>query len=139
MLAAKLKLGKYGKVVATVSPVGGKGITSKASAAGFKVKRAIPSSVKVTSKAFKKGTRPSVKVKLGKLTTGHRATGYVRVYVNGKQVKQVKLAANHNGKVAVKLAKQYRKSIKVKGRFVPKSSKYISKKYSRTVKLTARR
>jgi hypothetical protein len=71
--------------------------------------------VKVTAKAFKKGSKPKVTVSVT-LTSGS-AKGKVTLYVNGKKAKTVKVIGK---KTVVQLPKKYSKAIKVKAKYTPK-------------------
>ncbi|MDR1428198.1 MAG: fibronectin type III-like domain-contianing protein, partial [Bifidobacteriaceae bacterium] len=71
--------------------------------------------VKVSAKAFKKGSKPKVTVSIT-LTAGS-AKGRVALYANGKKVKTVKVIGKNT---VVQLPKTYSKAIKVKAKYIPK-------------------
>ncbi len=111
-------------------------------AAGATVKalpKAVPGKVTVTGKAFKKGSKPTVTVKVGKLNTGAYPAGTVTVKVAGKTVGKKALKASAKGKVTVKLTKRYSKTIKVKATFTPSKPDAVKSRSSSTVKIKVKR
>ncbi len=96
----------------------GKGnyVASSSPAKTVKVVKASAASLKVTAKKFKKGTKPSVTVKVGKLNNGSYYAGKITLTSKGKVVKTVTIKASAKGKVTVKLNKKYLKSFTVKAK-----------------------
>ncbi|MDR1791676.1 MAG: Ig-like domain repeat protein [Propionibacteriaceae bacterium] len=96
-----------------------------------KASKVTTTSVKVTAKAFKKASKPKITVTV-KLSSGV-AKGKIAVYVNGKKVKTVKVI---NKNTVIQLPKKYSKAIKVKAKYLPKSTaKNGTAKTSATVKV----
>lgn len=100
-----------------------------------RVAKATTKKVTVTAKRFKSGTKPKVTVRVAKLNNGTWAKGTVRVRVGKKVVRTVKIAPKNKGKVTVTLRSKYRKAIKVKATFVPKSKATVKGKSSKTVRV----
>jgi predicted alpha-1,2-mannosidase len=137
--SAKLAIGTYKSLTATVETSDDRTAVSVASAATFKVVKAEPASVKITASKFKAGTKPTIKVTVGTLTSGKKPSGTVRVYVGSKVVKNVTLYSSKNGKVTITLPSKYWGSIAAKVTFIPSSTKYVSSKSSQTIVVTAKR
>jgi len=103
------------------------------------VAKTVPTKISVTSKSFTTGTKPAVKVTVGKLNNGTWPVGKVTVYVSGKAVGSDKITASDHGKATVKLTKRHASSIKVVAKFVATDSDNVSGKNSKTTKLTAKK
>lgn len=97
------------------------------------VSKAKPTSIKASAKKFKKNTKPTVTVRVGKLTNGAYPVGKVTVKVGSYQ-KTATLKASAKGKVTVKLGKKYKKSITVQATFTPQDTANISKATAKKVK-----
>ncbi|GAA2248772.1 hypothetical protein GCM10010401_23210 [Rarobacter faecitabidus] len=134
---AKAAVGTYSGLRAVLA-VSGTSYVSPAATAKFKVVRAAASQVKIATKSFKSGSKPKIKVTVGKLSNGRVATGKVQLRIGKNVVKTVKLTAKSKGKVTVKLPKAYTKTIKVKAKFVPTSTKTTVAKSSKAVKVKAK-
>jgi beta-glucosidase-like glycosyl hydrolase/regulation of enolase protein 1 (concanavalin A-like superfamily) len=74
-------------------------------------------SIKVTTSSFKKGSKPRITVAIA-LSSGV-AKGKIAIYVGGKKVKTVKVI---NKNTVITLPKKYSKAIKVKAKYLPKST-----------------
>jgi beta-glucosidase len=105
----------------------------------LKVSKAAPSSVKVTTKTFAAGSKPTVKATVGKLSNGNWAVGKVTFYVNGKSVGSDTIKAADHGKSSLKLSKKYSSSLKVKAKFVPKDRDNVIVKTSATATVKAKK
>lgn len=136
-LAGKLKIGSYAKVTASYvsSSVP---VVSAPAATTLKVVKASTKSVKVQAKKFTAGTRPTLKVSVAKLDNGRWAFGQVKVMVKGKTVVSKKITVKNKGKITVRLPQAYSSSIKVKAKFMPKSSAKVNAKSSKTVTVKTR-
>ena len=111
-------------------------------AAGATVKalpKATPGKVTLTGKSFKKGTKPTVTVKVGKLSTGAYPSGKITVKVAGKTVGTKILKSSAKGKVSVKLTKKYSHSIKAKATFTPSKPDAVKSRSSSTVTIKVKR
>jgi hypothetical protein len=93
----------------------------------------LTTAVKVKSTRFAKGTKPALTVKVADLSDGSVARGEVRIFVNGKAVKTVKLTKKADGKLVVKLPKKYNKAIEVKAKYL--ASDTVAAATSHVVKL----
>ena len=138
VLPAKLAVGTYRNLAATVS-ANGRTATSARAAGAFKVVKAKTKRVSVKAKAFKRGTKPTVTVSVAKLSNGRWAAGKIQIVVGKKVVRTAKLTAKKKGKLKVTLTKRYTGSIKVRAKFVPASKKTVAAKQSKTVTVKARR
>ncbi len=141
-IASKQPRGTYRSIKATFRTSDGKTVLSPASKAKLKVVKAttVKARPAVTGKSFRAGTRPTVKVRVPKLTNGRYATGFVRVKVGAKNVAKVKLLAKHKGKLTVRLPRGYSSSIKVSVRYLPKEKKVVkASSWSKKVTVRVRR
>ena len=134
---AKLARGTYANLTAHAVAPDGRTATSTASKQRLSVVKAKTRSVKVTTKKFKRGTRPTVRVQVAKLTNGRNATGRIRVQVGKKTVRTVKITAKNKGAVRIRLPKRYRTSIKVRATYVPQAKANVSGKSSKRVTVRA--
>ncbi|MDM7831002.1 GH92 family glycosyl hydrolase [Cellulomonas edaphi] len=140
-LPRTLSAGRYASITASlpatattaaaVSPTAPKVLT---------VSKAVPSSVSASGSAFARGTRPVVKVSVGKLTNGQWATGKVEIRVDGARVTTVRLASTSaHGKVTVTLPSRYSSSIRVKATYVPTDTRNLGPASSPTVTVKVKR
>lgn len=135
-LARKLDVGKYKAVVATFAGDDTRRAASSAKAATFKVvKTKTVNKIRVTGKKFTKGSKPKVKIRVGRFDNGKWATGKLSIRVNGKIVRTVNVKAKHKGKITVTLPKA-RKTVKVKAGF--KATKTVKKSWSKVTKIRVR-
>ncbi|GAA2521525.1 GH92 family glycosyl hydrolase [Rarobacter incanus] len=137
-LPAKLPVGSYVGIIAVVKTAKGT-VVSDPTTAKITVTKAKLAKVKVKGKKFKKGTKPKVKITLGRLSNGARPVGKIKIKVGKKVVRTVTITAKKNGKVTVKLPKKYSKTIKVKATFVPKSKSTVAGKSSKATKVKVRK
>ncbi|MBO1902973.1 Ig-like domain repeat protein [Leucobacter weissii] len=92
--------------------------SAKRYAAGqLTVTKASVSSARVTAKTAKRGARPTVTVRLGKLQSGSYPTGKVRVSF-GSATKTVSLKASAKGVVRVKAPKALKSSTRVTAKYL---------------------
>jgi putative alpha-1,2-mannosidase len=89
----------------------------------------------VSVKAVKHKAGAKVKVPVTVKVPGLTPVGKVKVLVNGKAVKTVKLGAAKKGKITVTLPKKYAKAIKVKATFTPTDAAHVTSKTSKAVKV----
>lgn len=106
--------------------------------ATYSVTKAKPVSVTSTGKAFAKKSKPTISVKVGKLTNGAYPTGKVTVKV-GSYSKTVHLKAAHKGAVKVKLNKKFTKSIAVQASFAPSDTKNVAAAKAKTIKVKVKK
>ncbi|GAA2246335.1 hypothetical protein GCM10010401_19890 [Rarobacter faecitabidus] len=139
VLPATLPRGTYANLTAHFTAPDGRKASSAASKQTLRVVKAKTSSVKIVTKKFKKGTRPTLRVKIATLTNGRQATGRVRIKVGKKTVRTVKVVAKNKGSVTVRLPKRYRATIKVKATYVPTPKASVEGKASKVVKVRATR
>lgn len=97
----------------------------------------VAAKVTVKAKTFTKNTKPKFTITVPKLSNGKYASGNVRIYVNGKSVKVMKLTTAKKGKLSVTLPRKYKKSIKVSVKYGGNST--VKSVSSTTVKLTAKK
>ena len=128
-----------GRHAVTATYLGDSAHARATSSTTFTVVKAKPSAVKVKAKRFVRGTRPRITVKVGLLPDGDRPVGKVKVHVGKKVVRTVRLTARKRGKVTVRLAKSYRKAIKVRATFVPKQKATVAKKTSKKLTVKPRK
>ena len=138
-MSAKVAVGRYRNVRA-ILVVGNTSYVSPTALTQIQVVRAkAVKAVTVSAKRFRKGTKPKVTVRVGRLTNGRLATGKVQVRVGKKVVRTVKLTAKRKGKITVTLPKRYTKSVKVRARYVPTSTKNATvTKWSRVKTVAAK-
>ncbi len=133
--------GTYKAITASLRTTDGTTVSSVASAAKLKVVKAAPKArPNVTAKPFRAGTRPTVVVKVPKLTNGRHAMGRIRVQVGTKTVATVKLTKKNKGKVTVRLPRTYSSTVKVRAQYLPKYKETTSKsKWSKKTTVRVRR
>jgi len=133
--SSTLKVGTH-RLKATYA---GSGTYAKVTSAAVTVKvaKAKVTSVKVSAKKYVKGAHPVVTVTVGRLDNGKRASGTVKVYVNGKKVASVRLSSTRSS-VKVTLPRTSLSSVEVRATFVPKKSTVVSSKSSKTTKVRSR-
>ncbi|SNS59433.1 alpha-1,2-mannosidase, putative [Micrococcales bacterium KH10] len=138
-LKGNLKRGTYRNVVAVLR-AGAQTRTSAASPQTFKVIKARPKNVRVTTKRFNRGSMSQIKIRVGKMNNGRWAQGRVVVRVGGKKAATVRLKPKSRGKVTVRVPARYTNQarIKVKARFAPKAPKNFRAKASKAVQLRAK-
>ncbi len=138
-LKGNLKRGTYRNVVAVLR-AGAQTRTSAASPQTFKVIKARPKNVRVTTKRFNRGSTARIKIRVGKMNNGRWAQGRVVVRVEGKKAATVRLKPKNRGKVTVRVPARYTNQarIKVKARFAPKAPKNFRAKVSKAVQLRAK-
>nr|WP_237465883.1 Ig-like domain repeat protein [Leucobacter luti] len=100
------------------------------------ITRASVTSAKVTTKIAKYGTRPTVTVKLGKLTNGAYPTGRVTVSF-GSAKRTVALTAAHKGTVKVTAPKALTAKVKVTAKYLG-TANISAKSASATQKVAAK-
>ena len=103
----------------------------------IRVVKAKVSSVKVSGKAFVRGSRPVVTVRVGALDSGARAAGKVSITVGGTKVVTVSLKASQTS-VTVRLPRAYSSSVRVKATFTPTSTATVASASSSTVTIRTR-
>lgn len=141
-ISGKLPRGKYRDITATVRAAGGERVTSVPSRDSLRVSKSQLRTArpKVTARSFRAGTRPAVKVRLGKLTNGRYPAGWLRVKVGKRNVRTVKLLAKHEGRRTIRLPRAYRSSVKVSVRYLARSPEVVRKSaWSKKVTVRARR
>ena len=134
---AKLKVGRYTGITATLS-TGGKVYASPRNNATLRVVKATTKRVGVTAKRFRAGSKPKITVRVAKLSNGRWADGTLRIRVGNKSVRTVRIAAKRKGKVTLTLPRRYSSSIRVRARYVPKSTKVAKAKWSKQVRVRVR-
>lgn len=122
-LPAKVKTAGTQTLAVTFTPADATH-TASTTRATYSVTKAKPLSVTATGKAFAKKSKPTISVKVGKLTNGAYPTGKVTVKV-GSYSKTVHLKAAHKGAVKIKLNKKFSKSITAKASFAPSDTKNV--------------
>ncbi|RHA39959.1 arabinogalactan endo-1,4-beta-galactosidase [Cellulomonas rhizosphaerae] len=111
--------------------------TATSATAKVVVARAKVTSVSISGKAFTRGTRPVVTVRVGKLDNGSRAAGIVTVRAGGVKVGTAKLSSSTSS-VTIRLSKKYSTSVKVKATFTPTRSSTVAPRTSSTTTLRVR-
>ena len=106
--------------------------------ATYSVTKAKPVSITAAGKAFAKKSKPTIAVKVGKLTNGAYPTGKVTVKV-GSYSKTVYLKAAHKGAVKIKLNKKFTKSITAKASFAPSDTKNVAAAKAKPIKVKVKK
>lgn len=103
----------------------------------LRVRKARLTRIAVQRASFRKGTRPRVKVVLGRLDNGQLATGTVRLVAAGRTY-TARVAPSAGGRVVVVLGK-LRTEVKVRATFVPTDARNVARTRSAPVTVKLRR
>lgn len=137
-ISTSVPIGKYAGIKAVWSGDANHGAaTSAAGGKTLTVVKAKPASIKVKGAKFRKNTRPTVTVTVGRLDNGQWPAGKVKLTISGQKSITVKLTTHKAGVLTVKLGKST-KNVAVQAEFRPADTKHVSGLKSQKVTIRKR-